>query len=70
VRDAYEPYDEGAPQYRRGDWKDVFRTAEAGDLWSPIQTRFFKQVRDVTAQGGSCHRPRERDQVHLCPITC
>ena len=48
LRDAYEPFDEAAPQYRKGTWQKVFETAQAQALFGPLQTRFFQHSMDVT----------------------
>ena len=53
LRDVYEPYDHGIPQYRTGRWKEVFATGEARQRLfpGPLRTKFFMQYMNVTKVG-------------------
>ncbi len=42
LRDLYEKYDAGAPQYRKNEWKNVFETKEGKSLFSDVNSRFIK----------------------------
>ena len=42
LRDLYEKYDFAAPQYRKNEWQNVFRTNEGNALFSDLDTRFIK----------------------------
>ncbi|KAI8081819.1 S-adenosyl-L-methionine-dependent methyltransferase [Gilbertella persicaria] len=43
IRKLYEKYDAGAPQYRKGAWRNVFETEEAKSLYTlPLQHKQFK----------------------------
>jgi ubiquinone/menaquinone biosynthesis C-methylase UbiE len=49
LREVYEAYDHGIPQYRRGTWKNVFELPEARALFpGPMQTRLVLQEMLVT----------------------
>lgn len=49
LRDIYELYDEGIPQYRRGRWKAVFALPTTKELFpGPLQTKFVLQEMLVT----------------------
>lgn len=51
LRDIYEKYDTNIPQYRHGDWKEVFLLPEAQRLFpGPLTTRFFQQDMLVTKE--------------------
>jgi hypothetical protein len=46
-RDIYEKYDDGVPQYRKGNWLEVFSDADVKRLFTPLvhsQTTFVKDL--------------------------
>ncbi|OAE31028.1 hypothetical protein AXG93_1502s1300 [Marchantia polymorpha subsp. ruderalis] len=42
LRDVYEMYEMGTPQYRLGLWKKVWQTAEAEELFSKLEDAHFE----------------------------
>lgn len=44
LRDLYEKYEMGSPQYRLGLWKKVWETEEAKKLFSELQEAHFQHV--------------------------
>ncbi|KAI8882508.1 S-adenosyl-L-methionine-dependent methyltransferase [Backusella circina FSU 941] len=43
LRSLYETYDEGVPQYRKNNWRNVFETDEAKELFKlPFEERVFE----------------------------
>jgi ubiquinone/menaquinone biosynthesis C-methylase UbiE len=57
LRDLYEEYDVGVPQYRRGTWKEVWATPEAKELFGDLvqrdythsQARSRREIHDLVA---------------------
>lgn len=44
LRDLYEKYEMGSPQYRLGLWKQVWETEEAKELFTELQEAHFQHV--------------------------
>lgn len=53
LRDLYEQYDIGVPQYRKGTWKEVWQTDDAKALFSALTQRDY-----------SHHQMRTRRELH------
>ena len=51
IRDAYEAYEQGMPQYRLGWWRQLFETAEYKDNFEPAQQFDFLTERETSEQG-------------------
>jgi len=48
LRELYEVYDESIPQYRKGTWRNVFKTPKALTLFSPGNSKFFNHSQNTT----------------------
>lgn len=67
LRDVYEAYDGGIPQYRRGQWREVFAHPETRALFpGPLQTKVVLQEMLIT-KAQAWERVKSKSYISALP---